>query len=57
MVTKSAPKKYAELILCGQRMSNWLYNIAQMDKQIPGELRAQAKELQLDWDKVKDETR
>jgi hypothetical protein len=44
------------LMLCGQRMSNWFYNVAQM-RSLSADLRQQCKELCAEWDKLTREAR
>jgi hypothetical protein len=44
------------LIGQGQRMSNWLYNIAQ-EKEVPERYREEAKLLQQVWDRIIEEGR
>lgn len=45
-------KKRTALIGQGQRMSNWFYNVAQLDD-VPEWIRRDAKELVDAWDKIK----
>ncbi|HWR35982.1 MAG TPA: hypothetical protein VN622_08960 [Clostridia bacterium] len=45
-------KPLAELLHKGARMSNLLYNIAQL-KDLPQQLRDDARRLQLEWDAAK----
>ncbi len=46
-------KKLHELQNAGNRMSNWLYNMSQLGRQIEPDMRPGMRELSDTWDKTK----